>query len=45
MLTLGEFLRRYERMPHVNKAELIEGVVHRASPVRVTHHSKPDSKD
>jgi len=27
-----DFLRRYEPMPHVKKAELIEGVVYRGSP-------------
>jgi Uma2 family endonuclease len=36
-----EFLRRYERMPHVKKAELIEGVVYIGSPVRRVH-AKPD---
>lgn len=37
MLTLTEFLRRYEDMPGVKKAQLIEGVVHMPSPVRVVH--------
>ncbi|MEK7675389.1 MAG: Uma2 family endonuclease [Verrucomicrobiota bacterium] len=37
-----EFLRRYERMPQVKKAELIEGVVYMGSPVSV-HHGKPDA--
>ena len=37
-----EFLRRYERMPRVKKAELIEGVVYMGSPVSV-RHSKPDA--
>jgi Uma2 family endonuclease len=32
-----EFLRRYEAMPEVKKAELIEGTVYMSSPVRVTH--------
>jgi Uma2 family endonuclease len=41
MLTLTEFLRRYEDMPGVKKAQLIEGVVHMPSPVRVAH-SRPD---
>jgi Uma2 family endonuclease len=36
-----EFLRRYERMPQVKKAELIEGVVYMGSPVSV-RHAKPD---
>ena len=37
-----EFLRRYERLPQVKKAELIEGVVYMGSPVSV-HHGKPDA--
>jgi Uma2 family endonuclease len=37
----SEFLRRYERMPQVKKAELIEGVVYMGSPVSV-RHAKPD---
>jgi len=37
-----EFLCRYERMPQVKKAELIEGVVYMGSPVSV-HHGKPDA--
>jgi Uma2 family endonuclease len=36
-LTRPEFERRYEAMPHIKKAELIEGVVYVASPVRITH--------
>jgi hypothetical protein len=32
-LTRGEFERRYHAMPHVTKAELIEGGVHMPSPV------------
>ena len=38
----GEFLRRYERLPHLKKAELIEGVVYMGSPVSV-RHAKPDA--
>ena len=34
-----EFLRRYERMPQVKKAELIEGVVYMGSPVGIRHAS------
>ena len=41
-LHAGEFLRRYEAMPDVKKAELIQGIVYMASPVRVTHHGEPD---
>lgn len=36
-LTRAEFERRYETMPNLKKAELIEGVVYMGSPVRVTH--------
>jgi Uma2 family endonuclease len=36
-----EFLRRYERMPLLKKAELIEGVVYMGSPVS-TMHAIPD---
>ena len=42
LLTLQEFMRRYEQMHHINKAELIEGVVHMPSPVRINLHAKPD---
>ena len=40
-LTRAEFERRYEAMPHVKKAELLEGVVHMPSPVRFHQHGKP----
>jgi Uma2 family endonuclease len=36
-LTAHEFERRYHAMPHLKKAELIEGVVYMPSPVRVSH--------
>lgn len=36
-LTREEFERRYEAMPHIKKAELVEGVVHMPSPVSNTH--------
>lgn len=36
-LSRHEFERRYTASPHLKKAELIEGVVHLASPVRITH--------
>jgi Uma2 family endonuclease len=42
-LTRPEFERRYEAMPHLKKAELIEGVVYVGSPVRYTQHGKPES--
>ncbi|HEX5106236.1 MAG TPA: Uma2 family endonuclease, partial [Pirellulaceae bacterium] len=40
-LTRDEFERRYAAMPHLKKAELIEGVVYMPSPVRVYRHGKP----
>ena len=40
-LSRAEFERRYEAMPHVKKAELIEGVVYMPSPVRHEKHSRP----
>lgn len=36
-----EFLRRYEGMPEIKKAELIEGVVYMGSPVSA-NHGEPD---
>src|SRR5438309_9397580 len=40
-LTADEFLRRYEAMPEVNKAELIEGRVYMPSPVSSDDHGDP----
>ncbi len=40
-LTRSEFERRYEAMPELKKAELIEGVVYMPSPVRHKGHSVP----
>ena len=37
-----EFLLRYEGMPQVKKAQLIEGVVYMGSPVSI-RHAKPDN--
>ena len=42
-LTRAEFERRYAAMPHVKKAELIEGVVYMPSPVRFQAHGEPHS--
>jgi Uma2 family endonuclease len=42
-LTRAEFERRYEAMPNLKKAELIEGVVHVPSPARYRCHSRPHS--
>ncbi len=40
-LTRHEFERRYTAMPDNNKAELIEGVVYMASPLRIRSHAEP----
>lgn len=40
-LTRAEFERRYDAMPHLKRAELIEGVVYVSSPVRIRQHGKP----
>jgi hypothetical protein len=40
-LTRDEFERRYEAMPEIKKAELIEGVVSMPSPVRFDQHGSP----
>lgn len=40
-LTRLEFEARYERMPHLKKAELIEGVVYMGSPLRIEQHGEP----
>jgi Uma2 family endonuclease len=38
-LTRPEFERRYQAMPDIKKAELIEGVVYMPSPIRASHSS------
>lgn len=40
-LTRAEFERRYDAMPGLKKAELVEGVVYVPSPVRYTQHGYP----
>ncbi|MCY2993685.1 MAG: Uma2 family endonuclease [Planctomycetota bacterium] len=40
-LARAEFERRYAAMPHLKKAELIEGVVHMAAAVRLRRHGVP----
>jgi hypothetical protein len=40
-LTREQFEQRYEAMPKLKKAELIEGVVHMPSPVRFQQHGRP----
>ncbi len=42
-LTRDEFERRYDAMPGLKKAELIEGVVRMPSPVRLDQHGDPHS--
>src|SRR6266567_328031 len=42
-LTRDEFERRYQRLPQLKKAELIEGIVYMPSPVRARKHAKPHS--
>lgn len=40
-LTRTEFERRYDAMPQLKKAELIQGIVYIASPLRFKSHGKP----
>ncbi len=40
-LSRAEFERRYAAMPRLKKAELIEGIVYMASPLRAKAHSSP----
>lgn len=40
-LTRAEFHRRYEAMPDLKYAELIEGIVHMPSPAKFSRHSQP----
>lgn len=40
----GEFERRYAAAPDIKKAELIEGVVYVASPLRFVPHAEPHSQ-
>ena len=42
-LSRPEFERRYNQSPHIKKAELVEGVVFMASPVRARQHGRPHS--
>jgi Uma2 family endonuclease len=43
-LTRAEFERRYDAMPNLKKAELIEGEVFMPSPVRQRRHSHPHTQ-
>lgn len=40
-LSRSEFERRYQAMPNIKKAELIEGVTYIASPLRLKSHGEP----
>lgn len=42
-LSAREFLRRYEGMPELKKAELVSGIVYMGSPVRLDQHGEPDN--
>lgn len=44
VLTRAEFERRYAAMPHLKKAELIDGIVYMAPPVSSDRHAFPHSK-
>jgi len=43
-LSYREFERRYAAMPQHQKAELVEGVVYMASPLRFTTHAEPHGR-
>jgi Uma2 family endonuclease len=43
-LSRDEFERRYERMPQIKKAELIEGTVYIPAPVRAGNHGEPHNQ-
>ena len=43
-LSREEFERRYEQMPHLKKAELVEGTVYMPSPIRYNLHAEPHSQ-
>jgi Uma2 family endonuclease len=40
-LSRAEFERRYERMPRLKKAELVEGIVYMPSPLHARKHAQP----
>jgi Uma2 family endonuclease len=40
LLSCAEFERRYTAMPHLKKAELVEGIVYMASPLRFETHAE-----
>src|SRR6476469_8015549 len=44
LLTRAEFERRYTSMSGLKKAELIEGIVYMASPLRFEPHAEPHAR-
>ncbi|MEG4227318.1 Uma2 family endonuclease [Microcoleus sp. N9_B2] len=44
LLSRAEFERRYTAMPALKKAELIEGIVYMASPLRFEPHAEPHAR-
>lgn len=42
-LTTGEFLRRWEALPRIKRAELIDGIVYMSPPLRADTHAEPDA--
>jgi Uma2 family endonuclease len=42
-LSAFEFIRRYDAMPEVKKAELVNGIVYMASPIQLDQHGEPDA--
>ena len=42
-LTTAEFLRRWEALPQIKRAELIEGTVYIPPPLRADSHAEPDA--
>jgi len=43
-LSCAEFERRYDAMPNLKKAELVEGIVYMVPPLRVESHAKPHAQ-
>lgn len=42
-LTTAEFLRRWEKLPDIKHAELIDGIVYMPPPLRADSHAEPDA--
>jgi Uma2 family endonuclease len=43
-LTRDEFERRFDAMPDLKRAELLEGIVYMGSPVRLQRHGRPHAR-